>query len=575
MNRLKQLGVRKTTVDDVSGAVSVSTHTSAFGTVSDLEASVQLFLTQPGRIFAVGYKGFYATSEEIDRNQIISVKAETGIPTGVRREDRSEAGLPVTGEFPYLKVTLNEIAGNRIKSITEESERLFFAFDYNNLAENNEFLAFPGEGNTYYLLNGRWSTKQPYKALAYILMHDPLSAPYQALWTLDPIADWAEPEELEIDAVGKMQCSVNNLPKDNVSFSFRTLSPNAISDYTFTEVLATMKHRLDLIGSPYAIGTDYIEDRKITVCMPSEKLGYEILRALCASTVSISPSARHDDFIYLGSARNYSSDVIMKEDGTYELQLTPMETFSFDSEELKTAFKQMLAEDDHTVTLTCGSNIVLASAEIDSALEDGILHFNHLPFLNNEAIYENNVFILQLLNDIIRDEALADASAYYRLDEDSILFSEPEGKFGVRKKIAGTIDVIKKINQNFTSVNAGYLDSDENNTVYIIAHQESGPSFCRTAADLVETMYNACRFEESGVDTFLFFLTEEETGSRCRLSVDRLEAEIWYIDKPYGILLSINGDDMQQYVEEWEEIFQTEEFFYERHASVWNLMGQN
>ncbi len=576
LNRLKKLGVHSLSVDDDSGTVSASAHTSVFGSIADLDTSVQLLLTQPGRLFGLGKRGMAATWEEIGRSHILSARAEVGLPAGVGREERSAAGLTVSGEFPYLTISLDETAGEIIKAIKDESEALWFAFDYDHFSTDKvEFLAVPGEKeNSYCLLNGRWQEKQPYQVLAYTLLHAPLSAPYQVQWHLDPIAAWEDPNQLSRDAVGKMQCSIHEITEDTVTFSFRASSPNSISDYTLEEVKASFKRRLDQIGSPYAVGIDYMENRTITVCMPAVKLGYDVLRALCSSSVTLSASKRHDDLIHLGSAYNYVSDVVQREDGTFALRLTPKDSFAFRTEELKAELKRMLTEGDCVVELTCGSRIVLAKAEIEKAVEDGVLLFDRLPFLNNETVDEGSVFVIRLLNEIIRKEALAEAPAHYTADENSIMFSDPEVQFGVQRKIAGTVAVIEKINQNYFPVEAGYRVSDNTNTVYIIAHQVRDSGFSRTAAEFVKEMYLACDFESSGVDTFLVFLTEEVPEERCSMAIDHLEAELLGLEKPYSITVYAVGEAVEQYTGEWEEIFRTDKFYSERHACVWDLSEQ-
>lgn len=159
MNRLKQLGIRDDS-SDVSGMFKISTHVSVLGAITYLDASIQLFLAKPGKLFCLGQQGVFVTCEEIKRSEILSVRAETGLPVGVGREERSAAGLPVSGEYPYLVVTLNEVAEDIIKDITEISEALFFAFDYDFLSDKNvKFLAVPGEKeNSYYLISGRCAT---------------------------------------------------------------------------------------------------------------------------------------------------------------------------------------------------------------------------------------------------------------------------------------------------------------------------------------------------------------------------------------------------------------------------------
>ena len=142
-------------------------------------------------------------------------------------------------------------------------------------------LVLPGqEAGSYYLLDGRWKNLSVWKTLAYNLTHDPLCSAYTFSTQLDPAADWQDPGALAAGARGRNQQAMDSLTGDTVTAFYSTSSPEEISDFNYDMTLLAFKRKLDLLGFPYAIGTDYFEPRRIAVCLPAEQLSYDAISSM-------------------------------------------------------------------------------------------------------------------------------------------------------------------------------------------------------------------------------------------------------------------------------------------------------
>ena len=231
----------------------------------------------------------------------------------------------------------------------------------------------------------------------------------------------------------------------------------------------------------------------------------------------------------------------------------------------------MLAEGDHRIELNCGSNIAIASADFSQVVQDGILIFRELPFINCTSIGEDEVWILHVLCEIINENGrLSSASSVlYRWNKD-IQFTSSVGSFGIRKELPRLDAVIERINQDFSPAEAWRNDSDEKENVYISLHCEL-PLDEVAVADMIENMYMQCEFEGTGADSYFIYLIDEESNERFRLVFNTPLWESQYGENDYVVELVVIGDRPEQYFEAlWKE-FSSREFFTSRDFSVQNL----
>ena len=464
-----------------------------------------------------------------------------------------------------LYLVLDERAQDAIDDVLEYGNTLSFRFDVEAHQDHNLKIALvlPGqEAGSYYLLDGRWKNLSVWKTLAYNLTHDPLCSAYTFSTQLDPAADWQDPGALAAGARGKNQQAMDSLTGDTVTAFYSTSSPEEISDFNYDMTLLAFKRKLDLLGFPYAIGTDYFEPRRIAVCMPAEQLSYDVVSSILPATgISLRSAYRHDDGAYFPSSSDYQASVRQDEEGRYTLVLSASDPR--DREQILASTETMLADGDHRIELTCRTSIKLAEMNIESPIDDGILLFDTLPFLGVNHITEEYRPILDLLCEIINTDYRV-SGKYYSMD--NVSFSSPDGDFGVSRNIVEGAALIENISRDFPPAEARRNPTDESDMIVIFLQEELAPGFADRAAERIESIYRAYDIENSNVDSYLFILTDETDHGLCRIAVHKP-----YLDRSeprYSFEAILWGEEYEQYRDEIEQAFSSRTFYTDHLFSV-------
>ena len=559
--RLKELGIRNVSVDAESGTVTAHAHTSVFGQIEDLSDTIRLTINRPCYLYVTGEKNYPNVSKTIDRDFIRVAEARFGSLPQIGTVERQQAGLSLTEDYPYLYLVLDEHAQDAIDDVLEYGDTLSFAFDV-DILQNQSLkvaLVLPGEeAGSYYLLDGRWKSLSVWKALASNLMHDPLCSPYSFSTELDPAASWQNPAVLAAGTCGKNQLSIDSLTGDTVTLFYSISSPEKTSDFSYDMTLLAFKRKLDTLGLPYAIGTDFFDPRSIVVCMPTEQLPYDVVSSILpATSIWLKSAYDHGDSTVFPSSRCQAS-VRLNEKGWYTLVLSAADYHGRD--QILTSTETMLADGDDTIDLTCGTSIKIAEMNIESPIDDGILVFDSLPFLGVKHIPEEYLPILDLLCEIINADYRVNGE-YYSLDHFS--FSSPDGHFGIPRNIAEGAALIESISQDFPPAEAWRNPTDQHDMIYISMHEELVPGFADRVAERIEAIYQAYDIENSNVDAYLFILTEENDQGRCRIFVDK-SSYLNPSETHYAIQAILRGDEFVQYRDEIEQAFSSRAFYADR-----------
>ncbi len=402
-----------------------------------------------------------------------------------------------------------------------------------------------------------WGNEAVYNAIAHSLMQEPLKCDYQVTTQLAPAAEWQNPKSLTDEARGKYQRQIGEIREQSVVFFYDRYSPETVSDYTFDKALKELKRRLDLLETPYAIGTDYWEYRKIAVCMSPEKLSYDIISSVIpGSSVFIKPSYNH-----VGKSLGYSSDfyaeVVSTSDGNYALAIKGKDEETVN--QILETTKAMLEDKDHTIFLTCQySNIKILSAKIDAPIEDGTIIFDGLPFLDRESITEDFAYILRLICDRFNNDWGAEISKYQFTGK--YTFSEDGAYFGFKRDMHHGKSIIERINRNFPVEARRNVESDTTDeTIFIQLNEPFDADIGERSAALIEQILTDINWNESDVDAFTFFLIEESENALCRVIVRKTDS---YDSRSshyscYAIML---GDGLE-YAQEIKQAFLSREFF--------------
>ena len=564
--RLKELGVQDVSVDAESGTVTAHAHTSVFGQIEDLSDAIRLTINLPGHFCVIGKEKYTYVFKPINRDLIRVAEARFGSLPQIGISARQKAGLSLTEDYPYLYLVLDEHAQDAIDYALGFGDTLSFCFDMDILQDHLEIaLVLPGqEPGSYYLLDGRWKSLSVWMTLASNLMHDPLCSSYSFSTELDPSANWQDPAALAAGACGRNQEAIDSLTSDTVTVFYSNTEPEKISDYNYDMTLLAFKRKLDTLGLPYAIGTDFFDPRRIAVCMPTEQLCYDIaVNILPATDITLRPS-NIDDRISLPSSSKYQASVCLDEEGWYTLVLSA--TDSQDREKILACTKAMLADGDDTIDLTCKTSIKIAEMKINTPIDDGILVFDSLPFLGVKHISEEYRPILDLLCEII-NAGFRVSGESYTLDDFS--FSSPDGHFGISRNIAEGVALIENISRDFPPAEAWRNPTDQHDMIYISMHEEIAPGFADHVAERLEAIYHAYDIENSNVDSYMFVLTKENDQSLCRIEVSR--SLMVRSEHRYTVTAILKGKEFVQYRDEIEQAFSSRAFYADRSFDIWGI----
>ena len=568
--RLKELGIRDISVDAETGTVTAQTHTSVFGQIEDLSDAIRLTINQPGNLYATSEKNYPDVSIPIDRDLIRVAEARFGSLPQIGTAERQQAGLSLTEDYPYLYLALDERAQDAIDDVLGYVDTLSFAFDVEMQPDHNLKIALvlPGqEAGSYYLLDGRWKSLSVWKTLASNLMHEPLRSFYSFSSELDPTANWQDPDALAVGAYGSNQLPIDSLTGDTVTLFYSTPSPEEISDFSYDMTFLAFKRKLDLLGLPYAIGTDYFNRRKIVVCMPTEQLPYDVMSSILPATdIKLSSAYEHDVNTSFPDPdySHYQASVQQDKAGWYTLVLPA--TDSYDRDKILASTEAMLADGDNTINLTCKTDIKIAEMKIESPIDDGILVFDSLPFLGVKHISEEYLPILNMLCEIINTDYRAKGESF---SLDTFSFSSPEGHFGIPRNIAGGAALIENISRDFPPAEAWRNPTDESDRIYISMHEELVSGFADRAAERIEAIYRTYDVENSNVESYVFILTDENDRGWCRISVDKSVPQD--SETHYTVKAMLSGEDFLQYRDEIEQAFSSRAFYADRAFEIWKF----
>ncbi len=555
--RLKKLGIKDISVNPESGAVTAHTHTSVFGQADNLSDTIRLTINRSGNLNVIVKKGYTYFSNPIGRDLIRLAEAHLGNLPQIGISDRMQAGLSLTEDYPYLYLVLDERAQDRIDEVLEYGDTLSFRFDVDTLHDQSLEIALvlPGqEAGSYYLLDGRWKSLSVWNTLASNLMHEPLCNSYYFSIELDPAADWQNPAALAADARGRNQQTIDSLTGDTVTLFYRNPNPEKISEFSYDLTLLAFKRKLDILGLPYAIGTDYFDQRRIAVCLPTEQLCYDaVANILPSRSVMLRSAYDHDSTLF---PSRYHATVRQDDGGWYKLVLSA--TGSRDRDKILACTEAMLADSDDIIDLECGSaTIRIAEMKIKSPIDDGILIFDSLPFLGVKRISEEYLPILELLCEIINTDGSPVRGEDYTQDDFS--FSSPDGQFGISRNIEEGADLIENISRDYPPASARRNSTGDSDRIYIYMHEEIVPGFAESVADRIESIYRDYDIENSNVDAYLFILTDENNGL-CRIAVSK-SSSLDRSESRYTINAVLSGNEFLQYRDEIEQAFSSRVFY--------------
>lgn len=437
LDRLHMLGFHNATVGQ-DGQITASGHASALGEISDLRTTLDALLSRHGVLYAFGIQGQKIEKLAIAREDIVAASGKSGAIDGLDRELREASGLPEQRKLSWLSLCLSQEAAVRLSELKSRSEQIRFGLDldytipYGEGGQVRFALALPGEDeSTWTILDGRWTEKRVYAALAALLTQKELSAPGTLSVSPEPAARWQTLRSIAKDVAGRWQRDIRELPKERAVMYFQPSDPDSISDNIYEELMRGFRARMDVFGVPYALGSSFFREREIAVCISPACLSRDIVACLLPAfrlTLVVGTETLFD----LAELPGFSARTEQRSDGSWALRLFPANS-AYAAWLLQDAAERAAEKGEKILLCTDYSNRPILSALPGSFSVDGSLLFDGLPLLDLETIPEDDAFLPELCVQIINTRArLAENyKGYYYLNTfDSFLTDSAD--FGIK-----------------------------------------------------------------------------------------------------------------------------------------------
>ena len=94
VERLKQFGIKKVSVNDTTGEVTGTTNLSRLGKINSIEEPFHYIMKFPGKLFAIGSGTHQWEYEPIPRKCILSASVKTGSIPELTKAKKEETGIP-------------------------------------------------------------------------------------------------------------------------------------------------------------------------------------------------------------------------------------------------------------------------------------------------------------------------------------------------------------------------------------------------------------------------------------------------------------------------------------------------
>ena len=474
-----------------------------------LDFALRYFLSEPNEL--------YLLSTTLEENEIYElISRESILAARVDKLPLEDADAEILDEgivegTPCLYLQLDETATAVLERLRAESDSVMLCCDPDPDADFwQAYLFGGGEDCGYYLIDPELRSAAVYRLLAYNLTHEALHNSLSCRCRFEPEAIWEE--KSEASSWGRFQCAPEDLKDGLVLVSLAPSSGSAkfISDFSYQQITQTIKRRLDLIGQPYALGRHHIRERELVILTPAQKLNEDILKLLvrsdfqfttkyyCADTLLSAPSA-----VEIQKNKGGCSLVLRYEGGSRR----------GDRQQLKRWTEELLSEGENRIYLE-QDGYLLASAQVKRPVINGTLVFDSLPFLGEDKIPEDELYILQLLAQTLGEKAqLSDFYYGYYLDDWQLLDG---AAFGLQRSDAedrASADIVRAFFPNAKVYRSEALGGYN---LCVELELEPGPAMVPEFLQAVETLLGPGGLDGSLYDSLCFLPRSESEGFRFR-----------------------------------------------------------
>ena len=336
------------------------------------------------------------------------------------------------------------------------------------------------------------------------------------------------------------------------------------SDYS--RIVTILKHRMDAIGNPYAIGYPSFHENMIAIVTTPDKLGHDLAVLIGANGAIKLVSSDKNTVFYdwdIALTKNQISDVY------YSINI------QFEQE--KANIKKAESLIGKTLYLSIDDTVICKTNVTAEDVSNGLFIFTEFVFSSHTEMSNKNKFILDLLLEIVNGERLHYSTFEvhrYGKDEkwhrvslvlNTVSWKDEIENWGINTDSDEYMRIDRIIDEQFKNIHVYKPNSGRLNILIDLKADDSMP---QRFLELVTAVYNKCDFDNKDYEVYFVCETAEKPDDRFRVWFKRIHDYSWEEDKTnvgkmgYGYL--IYGETLGKYKDEMEALFRTAPLFKDR-----------
>lgn len=546
--------------DEETGGINVTIPMTDIGYENDVESVIWATISRKQELWFVRYVDAFAYTYDkeagpINREEITAISQTTagemnekfGMPLEIKLRNEETATLEKSQPCIYIQLT------------QERAEQLGSNFDVDGFdtfgfdVTRNNHVEFPYtyqvDDRSFVMVPTTWQEENLTKAIVYGLSNETLHKPYSYRYKIVPEAYWQTRDDC--NDFGRLQCEYGELnePDNTVSLRFELTNYSEVSEELVKNTIRQLKDKMDIVGLPYAFGTDVQKENVVVIRTSPERLNAKVLELF---STSLGLRSNNSD-IYTWDLNIKDIEIVSTEDS----EKIGMQVRYTKAENVEELTSKLRWKDDKTLFYGDYSGSMVA-ASITTTISGDTILFDQLPLLGLDSIDEQYRYLLELISY----DLTAERTGVY-LSSRGYIFNDDDVHFGLSTISEEDQEIISYIQGNYPEFDIRLVE-DSYKKLYVLMNAQIGPNFYEKCFDQVERIFKDCDLDNSDLDSVIFYLIAEKGDQRCRLIFTKFTGDTYM-----ACTGNCRGDMLDAYTEDFSKIASWRLFFQKRHFEMY------
>ena len=550
--------------NEETGEINVTIPMMDIGYKNDVDSVIRTTISRKQELWFVRYVNSYAYTYDdetgpINREDITAINQTTagemnekfGMPLEIELYNKETATLEKSQPCIYIQLTQER--AEQLDSNFDQDGIDTFCFDITA----NDPVKFPFtyrvDDRSFVMVPTVWQEENLTKAITYGLGNETLHKPYSYRYKIVPEAYWQTRDDG--NDFGRLQCEYGELnePDNTVSLRFELTNYSEVSEELVENTIRQLKDKMDIVGMPYAFGTDVQKENVVVIRTSPERLNAKILELF-----NDSPGlCTNNSDIYTWDLNIKDIEIVSTEDsGKIGMQVRYTKAESVEELTSKLRWK-----DDKTLFYRVYQDPIVATNITTTISEDTVL-FDQLPLLGLDSIDEQYRYLLELISY----DLTAERTGVY-LSSRGYIFNDDDVHFGLSTISEEDQEIISYIQENYPEFDVRLVE-DSYKELCVLMNAQIGPNFYKKCFDQVERIFKDCNLDNSDLDFVVFHLIAEKGDQRCRLIFTKFTGDTYM-----ACTGNCRGDMLDAYTEDFSKIASWRLFFQKRNFRMYSDLG--